>query len=342
MGSGKIQRIIISRTDAIGDVVLTLPLASLIKKFLGSETQVVFFGRGYTMPVINCCDAIDEFIDYDSFKELDETGRTEFLRGIKADAIIHVFPRKDIASSAKQAGIRLRIGTTNRLFHWWNCNKLIPLGRKNSPFHEAQLNVKLLSGLGFHESLSKEELARHFQLNPRYELTEKIKTSLSKNKFNLIIHPKSNASAREWSMEHYKNLISQLPVEQFQIIITGGEKEKLLLDNWVQTIPQQVINLSGLLNLNELISLLNNSDGIIAASTGPLHIASALGKYALGIYPPIRPMDPQRWAPIGKQAEYLVIDRSCTSCKNLPASCHCINDVTPRMVAERILQWKKI
>ena len=342
MGSKKIHRIIISRTDAIGDVVLTLPLASVIKKILGCETQVIFFGSSYTMPVINCCDAIDECIDYNSFKDLDETGRKEFLRQIKADAIIHVFPRKDIAHSAKQAGIGLRIGTTNRLFHWWSCNKLIRLGRKNSSLHEAQLNLKLISALGFREQLNKEELAGHYQLNCLYELPEKLTTVLSKNKFNLIIHPKSNSSAREWSMEHYKNLIHLLPAENFRILITGGEKEKSFLDSWVQSIPEQVINLSGLLTLNELISLLNSCDGIVAASTGPLHIASALGKHALGIYPPIKPMNPTRWAPIGKQAEYLVIERSCKTCKNLPASCHCINEITPRMVADRVLHWKKI
>lgn len=342
MSSKKIQRIIISRTDAIGDVMLTLPLAALIKKIVGSDKQVIFFGRSYTLPVINCCDAIDEFIDYDTFKDLDETGREKFLRKTKADAIIHVFPRKDIARAAKQAGIGLRIGTTNRIFHWWNCNKLIPLGRKNSPLHEAQLNVKLLSGLGFNEALKKEELVRHYHLTRLSEIPERLASVLSKDKFNLIIHPKSNASAREWSLEHYKNLIGKLPDERFRIIITGGEKEKSHVDSWVQTIPQEVVNLSGKLTLSELISLLNNCDGIVAASTGPLHIASALGKHALGIYPPIRPMGPQRWAPIGVHAEYLVVDRSCTSCKRQPTSCHCINEVTPQMVADRILQWKKI
>jgi len=65
-----IQRIIISRTDAIGDVVLTLPLASMLKKIYGSETTIIFFGKSYTKPIIECCNAFDRFLKYDEFSKL--------------------------------------------------------------------------------------------------------------------------------------------------------------------------------------------------------------------------------------------------------------------------------
>jgi heptosyltransferase-3 len=53
----KVQHILISRTDAIGDVVLTLPMAAYIKELMPG-TIVSFLGRTYTQPVINTCTAV--------------------------------------------------------------------------------------------------------------------------------------------------------------------------------------------------------------------------------------------------------------------------------------------
>src|ERR1043166_7185833 len=106
------RRVILSRTDAIGDVVLTLPAAGILKKHF-PECRIIFFGRTYTQPVINACTYMDEFINYDDFVKLNSSGRKKFLNAINADAIVHVFPRANIAASAKAAGIPLRIGTTN-------------------------------------------------------------------------------------------------------------------------------------------------------------------------------------------------------------------------------------
>ena len=128
------QRIIISRTDSIGDVVLTLPMASLLKKVIPGCT-VIFLGSSYTRDIVACCPDVDEFYDWK---------QTE-LADIHADTIIHVLPRPEIAKAAKKAKIKLRIGTTNRLYHWWTCNKLVKLSRKKSDLHEAQLNLKLLT-----------------------------------------------------------------------------------------------------------------------------------------------------------------------------------------------------
>lgn len=341
MNIKKIRTIIISRTDAIGDVVLTIPMASLIKTILGNDIKVLFFGRTYTYPVISCSNSIDGFINYDTFLAFDKKGQVDFIKAYNADVIIHVFPRINIAMAAKKAGIVERIGTTSRLYHWFLCNNLVALKRKNSSFHEAQLNVRLLKPLGHSGKISLSEIKNQYHLNNLPELSKKNSTLLSADKFKLVIHPKSNASAREWDINNYQDLIRFLPDKNFQFIITGGKNEEALINDWVKKLPSHVVNLSGKLNLEELIALLNNCDGIIAASTGPLHIAAALGKFALGIFPPIRPLSPMRWAPIGKKAEYLVIEKICSDCRNAPNKCHCINEITPNMVEQKILHWIK-
>jgi heptosyltransferase III len=335
----KIKRVIISRTDAIGDVVLTLPLATLIKQLLGKETEVFFFGKTYTAPVINSSDSVNHFINYDTFEKLDTHAQAEFLKVINADVIIHVFPRGNIASAAKAAGIEQRIGTTNRIYHWFTCNRLVKLSRKNSTLHEAQLNVKLLKPLKHSGTISIDEIPFLYQLNKIQKLPEKYSDLLSKDKFRLIFHPKSHASAREWKLENFHDLIRFLPANKFQFIITGSKNEEEVLTEWKKILPATVINLAGKLTLDELIALINSCDGLVAASTGPLHIAAALGKNVLGLYPPIRPMDPGRWAPLGKKSEFLVMQKNCSECRAIPEKCHCMNDITSQMAEERILKW---
>jgi heptosyltransferase-3 len=53
--------IIISRTDSIGDVVLTLPMAGIIKQFL-PQSNIIFLGRNYTKDVIALSEHVDEFV----------------------------------------------------------------------------------------------------------------------------------------------------------------------------------------------------------------------------------------------------------------------------------------
>jgi heptosyltransferase-3 len=337
----EVKRIIISRVDAIGDVVLTLPLAGILKEKYPDAT-IIFFGKTYTNPVIDACRFIDEFINYNDFEKLDSSGKKKFLKDTNADTIIHVFPKSSIASAAKAAGIKIRIGTTNRLFHWWTCNKLVKLSRRKSDLHEAQLNATLLSPLGIHSDFTLKQLAIYIGLKNIKPLPDKFKTYLSNDKFNLILHPKSHVSAREWSLQHFHQLVNLLPSSRFNIIITGSEKEKHALSDWLKTLPDHVRNCVGEMTLDELISFINYCDGLVAASTGPLHLAAALGRYAFGIYPPIRPMYPGRWAPLGNTAHYFVMDKTCSDCRNNPNQCHCMNEITAEEVAKKIVQLSSV
>jgi ADP-heptose:LPS heptosyltransferase len=213
--------------------------------------------------------------------------------------------------------------------------------RKNSDLHEAQLNVKLLKPMGHSGNISLKELSEFYEMNVKGNIPDHIHALIAKDKFGLIIHPKSHSSAREWSLDNFSKLVQHLSPEKYQIIITGGEKEADDLNKWHKSLPEHVLNLAGKLSLEQLIALINTVDGIVAASTGPLHIAAALGKHALGIYPPIRPMDPGRWAPVGKNAEFIVLEKSCSDCRFDASSCHCINEVKALSVAERIAWWSK-
>jgi ADP-heptose:LPS heptosyltransferase len=324
----KKQHILISRTDAIGDVVLTLPMAAYIKTLV-PDAIVSFLGRTYTKPVIDTCTAVDGFINYDEIRKLPENAQVSYLKDKKIDVIIHVFPNKHVAAIARNAGIKLRIGTTNRLYHWFTCNKLVRLSRKKSDLHEAQLNLALLKPFGLIGAPSLQEVIDHYSFERTIQLPQPLANKLVKDKFNLILHPKSHGSGMEWGLDNFAELINRLPSDKFNIIITGSEKEKLLLDKWITTLPGHVMDMTGKMNLPELIAFIFNADGLLASGTGPLHVAAAAGINTLGLFPSFRPIHPGRWAPLGKRADFL------------ESNAGDLNSITIDKVADKIKTWSK-
>ena len=338
------QRILISRTDNIGDVILTLPMAALIKEKY-PNSKIIFLGKKYTKPIIDICTNIDEIYDWDEIKKKSDI-ENEFNK-INCDTIIHVFPNKEIAKYAKKSGIKNRIGTNRRLFHWIYCNKNITLSRKKSNLHESQLNLKLLTPLNINTELNINQISKLFGLKIKNKLPEKFNYLIDPSKFNLILHPKSKGSAREWGIDNFVTLANSLPEKSFKVFFSGSTEESNFIKSNIISRCPSAIDVSGLFNLNEFISFIDLCDGLIANSTGPLHIASALGKNTIGLYPPIEAMAPKRWAPIGIHAQYLIgnniskneyCDIKCT----IQKKCLCMENISPNILLNIITTWKKI
>ena len=323
--------IIISRTDAIGDVVLTLPVAGVLRSLYPSS-RILFLGRAYTRDIVQACEHVDDFLDWDQWKDLPEQQAVDMLKTADADTIIHVFPNKNIARLARRAGIPQRIGTTNRIYHWWTCNRLVKLSRKNSPWHESQLNLKLLAPLDAKELYTLEEIGGYYGLTWLAPLPPGIASLIDPHRVNVVMHPKSRGSAREWGLDNFSGLIALLPKDRFKIFITGTKTERELLQPLFGSHPH-LVDLTGRLSLAELMAFVARTDALIAASTGPLHLAAALGIHALGIYPPIRPMHPGRWAPVGPGAAVFVKKEDCEACRKT-GDCTCMRDIAPRLLQD--------
>jgi heptosyltransferase-3 len=329
--------ILISRTDSIGDVVLTLPMAGIIKKQLPAS-KIIFLGRNYTRDVIALSEHVDEFLSYDDVLKLSPEEQIIIFKKLNATHIIHVFPVKNIAFIAKKAGIKNRIGTTNRLWHWFTCNIKIKLSRKNSDLHEAQLNAKLLAPFNIHTNYSIEELAGMYGFTKVPTLDDQYEKLIDHSKTRVILHPKSKGSAREWGLDNFSNLISEMDKTKFTVYISGTQHEGELVKTLLQQHPE-VIDLTGKLSLQQFIAFINHCHVLIAASTGPLHIASALGKQAIGLFAPMRPIHPGRWKPIGVKANYLVLDKDCVDCKN-NNDCQCIKNIKTQAVIKMIESYE--
>ena len=334
---------LISRTDAIGDVVLTLPVCGRLKE-LYPGCRVVLIGRSYTAAVAAACPWVDDFLNFDELQQLPAPQQVAVLRQFSAAAIIHVFPNRLLARLAQQARIPVRIGTRNRWQHWLTCNRLVALSRRHSPLHEAQLNLQLLRPLGGAAENPLPAVASLVRLDAAEPLAEPWQQLLAQcqaGQLNVILHPRSRGSAREWGLDNFAHLARLLHQAGHRVFVTGTGAEGEELATWLrENAAFLAADLTGQLSLPQFIAFIAAADGLVAGSTGPLHLAAALSRHALGLYPPIRPMHPGRWGPLGPHAGFIVFDKpGCQDCRTQPAACTCIRAINPMEVAAQVLAW---
>jgi heptosyltransferase-3 len=275
------KTIAISRTDNIGDVVLALPVAGIIRQYY-PDAEILFIGKAYTRAVIEASAFVNRFIDREAI-----INDPELLKNLNIDVIIFVFPDHAIASLSRKAGIKVRIGSFRKMQHLWNCTHRINFTRRRSNLHESQLNIKLLKPLGIPSEIERSAIPSLYGMKQIAILPLRLNKFLSKDKFNLIIHPKSHGHGKEWPPEKYTQLCNQLPTDKFNIIFTGTSKERPFMEAHFNPLFEKfpsIHNAAGEMNLEEFISFISCSDGLLASGTGPLHIAAALGKLSVGFF----------------------------------------------------------
>ncbi|MCE1188944.1 MAG: glycosyltransferase family 9 protein [Ignavibacteria bacterium] len=328
------MNILICRTDRIGDVVLTLPLAGEVKKhFRGCK--VSFLAKEYTAPLVRMCTAIDEVLVLpEKNGRIDKSKFLNLILERKFDAVIMAYPRPELAWACFRARIPVRIGTA---FRWYSFlfNKKIHDHRKEVRYHELEYNIRLLSA---------------FDMNPEVSVTTVNYNILPTSKINLaeynipdlhgpilIIHPGSGGSAMDLPVAKMQMLTGMLcDHENITVLLTGSPSERELCETVKNN--TRAINLAGKLNLTELIAVIGKCDIFVANSTGPLHIAAALGKYTVGFYPKIKVCSPERWAPYTQNRAVFVPPAACTNCSRQQCmETNCMDTIDINLVYTQIM-----
>jgi len=138
-----LRNLLIVRTDRIGDVILSLPLAGIVKKNY-PDCRITFLLREYTKPLAENHPHIDEIMILKS--ENNKLIYRENIKQIKSkkfDACIIVNPDFSISLMLYLSNIKIRIGTGFRLYSFL-FNRKVYEHRKYGEKHELEYNVNLL------------------------------------------------------------------------------------------------------------------------------------------------------------------------------------------------------
>jgi len=339
----------IAQPANLGDVISCMPMAGIIKQ-RWPNAKVILIGRPYTQVLVEACANFDEFLDVDEVLT-----RPEVLKERGVDVFVNPFLVEALGQAAHQASVPIRVGNLRRprTVKW--ANRFIFQGSKQIPLHIANLNLRHLRPIGIKAELTIPQLAELIGLSRIPPLRADLAALLDPQRFNLILHPKSNKNGREWPAAYWNQLIDLLPAAQFKIFITGQSHERDALraecpalvarmgDGTERSANGQVVDLMDRLDLPQLLAFIRHADGLVAAGTGPLHLAAALGIYTLGLFPGRDRSNAVRWHPLGTQAEALSFRASCEPgpgrCPRSYAGeeCSCMTGITPASVAQRVL-----
>ncbi len=293
------DRILISRTDRIGDLILTIPLIESVKTNY-PECLVDVLASDYAAPVLENNDCINEVIKINNTTlKNHEDARQQLCDTLQENnykVALVIYPDKIISKIIFKSKIPIRVGTARR-FKSIYFTRFLFHSRKANKKHESEYNLDYLKIF----NKSKVSNAPHIYLtNEEISAAKKLlaETNLS-NRF-IVLHPGSGGSADCWPLGYFIKLCYILKERNYNVVLTGSSEEKKEIEKFANKRAVPLINLAGKTDIRTLAGLLSLADVVIANSTGPLHLAAAAGTRVIGLYPNTQSMSPVRWGPLGK------------------------------------------
>ena len=254
-----------------------------------------------------------------------------FSLDVGCDAAGVARPTPGIAWTLWRAGIPLRIGTGYRAYSFL-FNERVMEHRSDARRHELEYNLQLLRPLGIEVPETPVEPSFGISVDPtRARNLDAILASFGIGKADrlVVLHPGSGNSARDWPVNRFSELGMSLANAGIAVVASGTAADERKLHALRVGMKGRVISLAGLLDLPMLAALLARTTVFVANSTGPLHLAVAMGTRVVSFYPPVRVMSARRWGPYRRDAIAITGDgpEDCRKCRR-GMSCACVKSIT--------------
>lgn len=305
------MKIIISRTDKIGDLILSIPSFFMAKKMY-PEAEIILLVRNYNYEIVKNLPFVDRVYKIDDFRQ------EELLEKIKyfnADIFVALYNDSYISKLAKASGAKKRIGPISKFSSFFAFNQGVYQKRSKSIKNEADYNLDLI------RKIDTEKFDKNFEIETKIYLEnshrEVAKRFFAENNIGektLVVNPFMGGSAKNITDEEYVSLLQKIydRVEGLNIIITCHISEEERGQEIINKIAREKVYLfangGSLLNLAGIIE---KGKVYFGGSTGPTHIAGSLQKTIVAIYPNKKTQSPTRWGVYNNpNVSYVVPDRT--------------------------------
>ncbi len=311
------SRILVTRADRIGDLVLSTPIfKALREKF--PESWIAGLSFCETREILEGNPCLNEVILYDKKgSEKGFLGNLRFARKLAAkkfDLVIHLHATNRMHWVTWLAGIPVRIGYDRKCA--WALTEAHPDLKSEGKKHEAEYNFDLLKNLRI-------EIPENIELF--FPLKDKAHQSLNELLNHLeipqhrpwvIFNPSASCPSKIWPAERFGYLADEIAKKQEVIFIAIGSREdRKFVQKAKRAAASPIFDLSGRLSLGMLGVLLSRASLLISNDSGPVHIANAVGTPAISIFGRNQPgLSPARWGPLGKDSRVVWKDVGCVEC----------------------------
>jgi ADP-heptose:LPS heptosyltransferase len=290
------HRILVTRTDRLGDVMLSTPVLRLLKQ-THPDAELYFLVQKSWMPVLQYGEAV-KLIVYDLNESVDELAAK--LRAFQFKRAYVIRDEKKVSWAIWKAKIPERVGpySTFRSFFLFNRGKF--QRRSRCRMHEAEYNLELVAPQI--PAQTPADLPRSWvetSESARIAASAFLQSQNLQAKNFYVIHPGSSGSARYVKQEALHALARALVKRGDAVCISGGPREDAIIDEFVKAVPQvKILAKEFAIGLDGMAEVYRQAKVVIAHGTGPLHLAAAVGTPTFAIFSPIFVLSEKRWGPL--------------------------------------------
>ena len=283
-------RFLITRLSAIGDCILTMPVAAALRRaYPGSYIAWVVQGAGAQLLVDH--PDVDRVIKVPRGWLKSPRAIWKIRQQLRGDNFDYVIDPQSLTKSSAAgwlSGAPRRIGFSE------------PQGRELAPLfanhhvrrtadHVVDAYLELLKPLGIHKPTASFHVPRsagatamidtflkHIQAGPRF----------------VVINTGAGWDSKLWPARRYGLLANQLGQHHGiqSIVAWAGDRERSWTEEIVEHAGGHALAAPDT-TLPELAALLRRASLFVGSDTGPLHLAAAVGTTCVSMYGPTRPAD---------------------------------------------------
>ncbi|MFH1198781.1 MAG: lipopolysaccharide heptosyltransferase II [Candidatus Omnitrophota bacterium] len=311
-----LERILVVRTDRIGDVLLSTPVIKALRDRF-SHAYIAMMVSPSAKDVVEGNPYLDEVIVYDKDGKHNSWARSlKFAHNLKKkrfDLAIILHPTNRVHLITFFARVPRRVGYNRKLP--FLLTDRIEHSKQLGEKHELEYNLDLLDYLGV-EAQNKNLFMPIREDSEKY-IDNLFRMEGFKNTDKLLaIHPAASCVSKIWPEERFAEVARKLALKYgFKIVIVAGSKDMARAKNVAKIIGQPVSNFAGRISVSQLASLLKRCKLLISNDSGPVHIACAVGTPVISIFGRAQMgLSPKRWGPVGENAKILHKPVGCIEC----------------------------
>jgi ADP-heptose:LPS heptosyltransferase len=312
-------KVLVARTDRLGDLVLSLPVFEDIKT-RRPDWQVQAMVAPGSAPLVENdpnIDAVWTWTGSETDDELEDL--TDKLRREAFDAVVILQYRTELARLMIRAGIPKRYGPLSKGSSWILLNRGSWQSRSRGHRHEMEHNLLLARRLTggwrpWFGTRNPDFPEPHLHLTSgQLEIGRTFRRDEAAGAETLVfVHPGSGGSALDWEPSRFAGVANALARQPgWRVFITGSAADTATVAAVAGHLDKGIDILLDRFSLREFMGILAAGDLLIGPSTGPLHMAAAVDCATVGLFPPVVTMSPERWGPRGSLSRALVPQVAC-------------------------------
>lgn len=295
------MKILILRFSSIGDIILTTPVVRCLKAQF-PEVEIHYLTRASYRSLLENLPGISKVICF-------EKSAFETIAELKLAGYDHII---DLHKNLRTKRLLLKLGRRAHSFPKLNIRKWLKVQLKINclpPIHIVDRYLKAVAFLGVvndHQGLD-------YVIPKSTSISETIFLASQRLHYTVIVIG-AKQFTKQIPEEHILYLCKSI---QGNVVLLGGKDETAKADQIMQQATGvSLINLCGLLDLNQSALLLEGATNIITADTGMMHLAAALKKEVISVWGNTIPafgMSP--YFPSGMEQRSHIIENNTLGCR---------------------------